>query len=155
MLLHADNVARGRQCCSMQTMLLHADNILAALKTSVSHNLWLCLIPSLQAWEWAQLLTHVPSLADVPGPVIVVWQVVPLNPTLQEHCPRLLHCWRMNVSKNGLIPRLIFFMRKSLGMRLYQQCVSLIPRPSVSCTGNETKSGCTHCCEIALNTGKH
>ena len=58
-------------------------------------------------------------------------------------------------STSGLIPRLIFFMRKSLEMRLYQQCVSLIPRPSVSCTGNETKSGCTHCCEIALNTGKH
>ena len=30
-------------------------------------------------------------------------------------------------------------MRKSLGMRLYQQCVSLIPRPSV-----------LHCCEIEL-----
>ena len=78
MLLEADNVAACRQCCSMQT---------------IHWQLWkLCLIPSLQAWEWAQLLTHVPTLADVPGPVIGVWQVVPLNPTLQEHCPRLLHC---------------------------------------------------------------
>ena len=37
MLLEADNVARGRQCCCMQTMLLHADNTLATLKT-LSHS---------------------------------------------------------------------------------------------------------------------
>ena len=60
-------------------------------------------------------------------------------------------------TKSGLIIRLIFSMKKVwewgytnsvlvafpdpqcpvLGMRLYQQGVSLIPRPPVSCTGNE------------------
>ena len=54
-------------------------------------------IPNLQAWEWGQLLTHVPTLVDIPGPVTAVWQVVPLNPTLQEHCPRLLHCWEIEI----------------------------------------------------------